>query len=447
MKSNERRDIPKQFLWRLLVLTITLFGLICGDMARLSAQPRTDSFLEKLMRKEKDSLVKYVLAHPEIYRYQFIYTQINRDANNNPTFTNYYFHVDSLQYFYPASTVKLPTALLALEKLHSLEKYGVNMNTPVQYDSSYEGQTPLYHDSTSEDGFPSIAHYVKEVFLISDNLAYNRLYEFVGQQTINHRLHEMGYPDARITRQFAGMTPEQNRHTNTLQFITPDGKILYSQPAAYNPDNFNFTHINKLGKAHLDANDSLIQGPLDFTTSNNLTLYHLQHILQSALFPESVPASQRFHLSDDDYAFVYRYMSQYPSETSYPKYDTGVYYDTFCKFYFKNGGHHIPPYIRDFNKPGWAYGNMTDVSYIVDFKHKVEFMLTATLFVDSDGILNDSKYDYETVGDPFFYRLGHLLYKYELKRKRKYRPDLSRFDIKHSLRPADGRRPIGMADN
>lgn len=427
--------------------TLVLFVIITSNFRIAQAQPRTDPFLEKLMRKEKDSLVRYILSHPEQYRYQFIYTQINRDANNNPTFTNYYFHFDSLQYFYPASTVKLPTALLALEKLHSLEKYGVDMNTPVQYDSSYEGQTALYHDSTSEDDFPSIAHYVKEVFLISDNLAYNRLYEFVGQQTINHRLHEMGYPDARITRQFAGMTPEQNRHTNALHFITPDGKILYSQPAAYNPDNFNFTHINKLGKAHLDANDSLIQGPLDFTTSNNLTLYHLQQILQSALFPGSVPPSQRFHLTDDDYAFVYRYMSQYPSETSYPKYDTGVYYDTFCKFYFKDGGHHIPSYIRDFNKPGWAYGNMTDVSYIVDFKHNVEFMLTATLFVDSDGVLNDSKYDYETVGDPFFYRLGHFLYQYELKRKRKYRPDLSRFNIQHSPRPDDGRKPIGMADN
>jgi len=30
-----------------------------------------------------------------------------------------------------------------------------------------------------------------------------------------------------------------------------------------------------------------------------------------------------------------------------------------------------------FNKPGWTYGFLTDVAYVVDFKNKVEFMLSA----------------------------------------------------------------------
>jgi hypothetical protein len=64
---------------------------------------------------------------------------------------------------------------------------------------------------------------------------------------------------------------------------------------------------------------------------------------------------------------------------------------------------------------GWAYGFLTDVSYVVDFKNKVEFMLSSTLYVNSDGILNDDKYDYESVGWPFLYELGQMVYKYELK--------------------------------
>ena len=143
-----------------------------------------------------------VLAHPETYHYQFIYTKIDRDAKNQPSFTNYYYQFDSLHYFNPASTVKLPLALLSLEKLHTLEKYGVNMNTPVLIDSSYSGQTTMHEDSTSENGLPSIAHFIKKIFLISDNIAYNRMYEFLGQQTINRRLHQMGYPDLRITCRF-----------------------------------------------------------------------------------------------------------------------------------------------------------------------------------------------------------------------------------------------------
>lgn len=419
--------------------------LLCGCVIA-SAQPRTDRFLVKLLNHEHDSLVQAVLAHPGIYHCQFIYTRIDRDELNVPVFTNYYFNFDSLAYFYPASTVKLPTALLAFEKLHTLSSFGVNLNTPVQYDSSYSKQTSLYRDSTSQDGFPSIGHFVKEVFLISDNQAYNRLYQFVGQQTINHRLHEMGYPDARITRQFMGMNEDENRHTNAIRFLSPDSKLLYSQPPAYNTDQFTFLHTHEMGTAHY-SNDSLIQTPLDFTRHNNLTLYHLQQILQSALFPESMPPERRFRLTDEDLNFVYRYMSQYPSETDYPKYDSTVYFDSFCKFYFKAGGHHIPSYVRVFNKPGWAYGCQTDVSYIVDFEHQVEFMLTATIFVNSDGILNDNQYDYETIGEPFLYRLGQYLYQYELKRKRKHAPDLSRFKMEYGRQSDDGRTAIGEADN
>ena len=114
------------------------------------------------------------------------------------------------------------------------------MNTSVKIDSSYSGQTTMYEDSTSENGLPSMAHFIKKVFLISDNVAYNRMYEFLGQQTINRRLHAMGYPDLRITRRFVRMNEDENRHTNAMRFVTPDGKLLYQQPPAYNADAFNF---------------------------------------------------------------------------------------------------------------------------------------------------------------------------------------------------------------
>jgi len=241
---------------------------------------------------------------------------------------------------------------------------------------------------------------MKKVFLISDNVAYNRMYEFLGQQTINRRLHMMGHPDLRITRRFVRMNEDENRHTNSMRFVSHEGHLLYEQPAAYNTDTFNFSHINKMGNAHY-AYDSLIQSPIDFTTANNVTVLHLQQILQSALFPESVPRFKRWQLDREDYSFLYRFLSQYPSETDFPKYDSSVYFDSYVKFFFRNTEQRIPPYVRVFNKVGWAYGCMTDVSYIVDFKHRVEFMLTATICVNSDGVMNDDKYDYETLGIHF----------------------------------------------
>jgi len=425
--------------------SIIFFILVCS--LSITAQSRTDKLLKDIFAAEKDSLFQSVIQHPEIYRYQVIYTQITRDKKNIPTFTNYYCNYDSLQYFNPASTVKLPLAFLALEKLNALKDKGIDMFTPMQYDSGYSRQTVLYKDSTSEDGLPSIAQFIRKAFLVSDNDAYTRMYEFVGQQTTNRRLHEMGYPDMRITRRFMRMNADENRHTNPIRFIKPDGSLIYFQTPAYNTDSFDFSHINKMGNAYMNAQDSLINEPIDFTTANNVTVYHLQQLLQSVLFPDSVPANRRFHLEKADYDFLYRYLSQYPSETDYPKYDTGLYYDSYVKFFFRRAGHSIPDYIRVFNKVGWAYGCLTDVSYVADFKNKVEFMLTATIYVNSDGVMNDNKYDYDNIGYPFLFKLGQRIYDYELKRNRKYKSDLSKFIIHYEKRKEDGRPVLKEIDN
>jgi hypothetical protein len=243
------------------------------------------------------------------------------------------------------------------------------------------------------------------------------------------------------------MNADENRHTNPIRFIKEDGSLIYRQSMEFNTDSFDFSHINKMGRAYLNGDDSLINGPIDFTTANNVTVHHLQQLLQSVLFPKSVPEKQRFYLTKDDYSFLYRYLSQYPSETNYPKYDTSIYYDSYVKFFFKQGSHQMPEYIRVFNKVGWAYGCLTDVSYIVDFKNKVEFMLTATIYVNSDGVMNDNKYDYETIGWPFLYKLGQAIYKYELNRPRKYVPDLSQFQMHYEKRKDDNRPVIKDADN
>lgn len=413
----------------------------------IMAQPRTDMALRDILAPNPDSLLQVVLSQPETYRYQVIYTQINRDKNNKPSFTNYYYNVDPHRYFNPASTVKMPLAFLSLEKLNRINKPGVNKYTVMQYDSAWSKQSTAYKDSTAENGLPSIAQYIRKALLISDNDAYNRMYEFVGQQTINRRLHEMGYPEIRITRRFVRMSLDENRHTNPVRFFKDNGELLYAQPMAYNTDSFDFSRVYKMGKAYMNADDSIINEPIDFTTANNFPLENMQQILQSVMFPQSVPAKQRFRLTKDDYSFLYRFLSQYPSETNYPKYDTSEYYDSYVKFFFRDATHRMPPGVRVFNKVGWAYGCLTDISYVADFNNKVEFMLTATIYVNSDGVLNDNKYDYETIGWPFMYKLGQAIYKYELGRKRKYAPNLSAFKMEYTKRTEDGRKAVKDTDN
>ena len=120
-------------------------------------------------------------------------------------------------------------------------------------------------------------------------------------------------------------------------------------------------------------------------------------------------------------------MSKYPNESTSPKYSLPDYYPAYCKFLFYGADDKktIDPNIRIFNKVGDAYGQMIDVAYIADFKNKIEFFISAVIYCNSDGILNDDKYDYDTIGKPFMKNLGKVIYDYEMKRTYKIRPDLS----------------------
>ena len=157
---------------------------------------------------------------------------------------------------------------------------------------------------------------------------------------------QSGYLDTRITHRFVRMTPDENRHTNPVRFIDASGKTIYTQPAAYNEVPFDFSRVAKLGKGYMTGNDSLVHAPFDFTERNKLPLETLQQLLQSTLFPQSVPAKQQFNLTDDDYRFLYQYLSQYPGETNYPKYDPKQYYDSYVKFFFMDSLHHQMPARR-----------------------------------------------------------------------------------------------------
>jgi hypothetical protein len=83
--------------------------------------------------------------------------------------------------------------------------------------------------------------------------------------------------------------------------------------------------------------------------------------------------------------------------------------------------------IRIFNKVGKAYGFLIDAAYIADLNNNVEFMLSAVIHCNSDGIFNDDKYDYDDVGLPFMKHLGQVIYDHELKRSKKVIPDLNKF--------------------
>jgi hypothetical protein len=130
---------------------LTLVGIYSAYS--LSAQPKTDSWLKEYLYQHASPELQNVLNKPDSFQYQFIYTKIDRDSRNRPHFTNYYLNVDKDRYFNPASTVKLPLALLALQKLNELKIAGIGRETPMLTDSSYDRQTSVIIDTVRLTGF------------------------------------------------------------------------------------------------------------------------------------------------------------------------------------------------------------------------------------------------------------------------------------------------------
>jgi len=386
------------------------------------------AFLENLMQQYPQYFGE-VLANKRQLNVQIIYTQVNRKADGSPELTPYHFNVNADKYYYPASTVKLPIVLLALQKLNELKSSGIDRNSTMLSETAFSGQTAVFNDPTAIDGRPTIANYIKKILMVSDNDAYNRLYEFLGQEYINDELKKKGYKNVQLLHRLnIYLTEAENRHTNPVKFYDAGGKLIYEQAAKSNTVTY-AARKDSLGNAYY-AGGKLVNKPMDFSKKNRLGLEELNRMLISIIFPKKLKTNERFNISDDDRQFVLKYMSQYPTESLYPPYaaDTAAYWPTYCKFlYYGAEKGSTDANIRIFNKPGDAYGHMIDAAYIVDYKNKIEFFVSAIIYCNSDGVLNDDKYDYATVGLPFMKNLGRVIYDHELKRKRETKPDLTPF--------------------
>ena len=400
---------------------LLLFLLCCYAVQSFAQNPLTTII------QDNKAVFGDIFDRPDHYEIQILYTQINRTADNSPTFTTFSYGLNEVQYFYPASTVKMPTALIALEKLNDLGIVGLDKHTPMRIGSGSSPQTAIQFDSTAENTFPSIAHFIKKIFLVSDNDAYNRLYEFVGQRALNEKLWRKGFKNSRIIHRLSAPNYDEitNKYTNPITFYKGD-TILYHQGEVFSKAYPSLGLQREIrGKGYENKVGKIVYEPFDFTYKNYISLQHLHDILKTVLFPASVPEQQRFRLTKSDYALLYQYLSQTPRAGKYPYFDKP---DGYVKFFlFGGAAEKIPDHIRVFNKVGDAYGFLTDVAYIVDFKNQIEFMIAATIQVNDNRIYNDGVYEYEEKGFPFFKNLGWLVYNYELKRNRSFLPDLSRF--------------------
>lgn len=161
---------------------------------------------------DQNENLKNIINNNGEYQVQILFTQVDKGFLGKPKFTTYQFGLNTNQYFYPASTVKLPACLMALEKLNQLKIRGLDKNTTMLTRASKPFLTEVKHDSTAQNLKPSVAQYIKKILLVSDNDAFNRLYEFIGQDEFQQKLVEKGMTKSKIVHRLeAGVTYDQTK--------------------------------------------------------------------------------------------------------------------------------------------------------------------------------------------------------------------------------------------
>lgn len=389
---------------RIITSLIFLFiPLIC-----FFSQKSENDFYASL--KGKDSLVDYVLNNRDKFHLQFIVTDIERDNEGNEIFSSFDYSTD--EYFYPASMVKLPTAIATLEWMDSLQLQKeciIKMNKDVTCGSH------VFLDRIQKSN-TSIKSQLEEMLSISDNYYYTLFFHFLTPLRLNRFLLNHNLGNTKIYSSFSGCPKGRSVETNSFSLHNPSGEIVYFQQKSF-LDSSKYMHLlpfskSKLVGNYIIENGKKIKKPYDFNYQLYYPLRDIHSTMLKLVFPQQVNPSERFLLSSESRNFLLKCLGNFPREMQNKVYHNSVKYpDNYFKYaiignrpqYSLNGRY------RTFSKIGIAYGFVTESAYIVDFEQQKDFIVSVSLYVNSDEIVNDGIYEYEKIARPFIANFSRLI--------------------------------------
>ncbi len=355
-----------------------------------------------------------MLREAEKHRVQIVIGLIENGEGGKPVLRQVTWRAGA-EYFYPASSVKLFAAVAALERLHQLraEKgIPVGVDTRLVYHPLFAGEKLEESDPTNrEGGAITVRHLLRKLFLVSDNEAFNKLYELVGQDGLAASLAHAGLTDARLVHRLDEVrSPEENRRAPRIDFV--GAGFSHSIPERTAPEMPAPPPIPGIlvGEGYLSGGQKVRQ-PMDFSSKNRLSLIELQKGLCKVLRPEvDCGAGGNFELDEEDRKILREVMAQYPRESQNPVYSAADYPDDSGKFLLPGLERKIPKEnLRISNKFGQAYGFSTENALVENTATGKAIFFAATIYTNEDGILNDDQYEYAKVARPFYAALGESL--------------------------------------
>lgn len=327
------------------------------------------------------------------------------------------------EYFYPASAVKLAAAAAALGEMRAhaaAGATGLDRDTPLVFEALPGVSAAYARDPTAAGGRVTLGWEVRKALVVSDNEAYNRLFEFAGHRAMNERLWRAGLPTARITHRFSVVrTPEENRRSPAVRAFF-EGRWRGRGRPFERPVIVSDLVLQPQGQIGLDVGTAYIEpggtarvdGPMSFREKCALSLSDLQRLLAAIVVPALDVGVDReaLGLDEAERRFLKATLGEAPVTLSPSRWGGAEYAETRFRPTLA-GVQNVRPRtaLEVRGKAGRAYGFHVENAWYRDRRTGRSFFLAAVVYANDDGVLNDGRYEYGRVSEPFFTALGEVV--------------------------------------
>ncbi len=371
---------------------------VCSSLLSCNSNP-----IELVLKS--DPYLKEIIKDKEDYEIQVMLTKVNHD-NTKIDFQNYQYQHDENQYFYPASTIKLPIVVLTLKKINELRSKGSDITLKSKI---ILNNVDNYSNFKLQDSITSFQNLIADIFLVSDNSASNILIDFIGYNYFNDEMQNAGFDRTYLNHKF-NPDPYVN---STWQISDLDNNIISSindnQKIIKADDK-----INGLDKGERRYfNGEILDESLNFSEKNRFSITDMHNLIKYIFYPEIFDKANTFNLNVEDYDFIRYWMSRFTYEDIGEKFiGDENFFETYNKFFIHGDEQSVSnEQIRVYNKIGQAYGTSIDNGLIKNYQNNVEFILTSTIYTNKNKVINDNLYEYDDIAEPFLAKLSRAIYK------------------------------------
>ncbi len=356
----------------------------------VAAPPPSKGSLESRLRKS--SMLGPILDQAATYRFQVLVSVPSPDGSG--WLEREGFRVDA-EYFYPASAIKLCSAVAALEALGDLrESKGSHLDV----------SATLVSESSAKrrGGGITVANLVLGALVMSDNEASNDLFDLAGHDGFHERMWRLGLSSVRM-RHRLGTTPgDDARATPRIELVTSGETVVVPAREGRLALGKNDQNGVQVGESHF-SRGRLVNEPMSFEEKNRISLADLQELLIAVMRPELRTSAPR--LGAQERAVLVDALTGLPSARG-----ARASVDREHKP-LRDGIERVVPResLTLASKSGRAYGFLVENAYVLDARTGRSFFLAATVHANANGRLNDDFYEYGDLAFPLFAELGELV--------------------------------------